>query len=502
MKLNLLSIMLVGSGLLLSACNGNGNSNNSSTGSNDGKPNVEKPGEVISPDKGKPGEVIPPDKGKPGEVIPPDEGKPGEVIPPDKGKPGEVIPPDEGKPGEVIPPDKGKPGDEKPVEEKPNVDINNIENPVVGTPVEYMTTTENPQNVAESVVMTYKMKGIKGTETQATALVFTPKTAPPVGGWPIVAWGHGTTGVIDQCAPSKSKAMLRLDTGAFNMIDSFAQEGYVVVAPDYEGLGEPSGQEMHPYLHLKSAAYSITDAVVATKNWLGNKTSNKWAVTGVSQGGHAALGAAEYAARANMDYKGAVAFAPANNLEMIENLTETDLASKTRVEQMVGYPVLDAITSLMAAGMKSLYPNESVYTSLFNTPYDTPAARAEERCLPGLVLAFTDRTNRTERPLESPIVNFSRRKKAEYKNNPIVRQFLDKDSQPLQTLVKTPIIIYQGGADKIVYPQATDALVEKARALNTKIDYRTDPVWNHINVHATNVQNGNLLKDIKALLAD
>ena len=118
------------------------------------------------------------------------------------------------------------------------------------------------------------------------------------------------------------------------------------------------------------------------------------------------------------------------------------------------------------------------------------------------MLAFTDRTNRTERPLESPIVNFSRRKKAEYKNNPIVRQFLDKDSQPLQTLVKTPIIIYQGGADKIVYPQATDALVEKARALNTKIDYRTDPVWTHINVHATNVQNGNLLKDIKALLAE
>ena len=279
-----------------------------------------------------------------------------------KVRPGEVIPPDEGKPGEVIPPDKGKPGDEKPVEEKPNVDVNNIENPVVGTPVEYMTTTENPQNVAESVVMTYKMKGIKGTETQATALVFTPKTAPPVGGWPIVAWGHGTTGVIDQCAPSKSKAMLRLDTGAFNMINNFAQEGYVVVAPDYEGLGEPSGQEMHPYLHLKSAAYSITDAVVATKNWLGNKASNKWAVTGVSQGGHAALGAAEYAARANMDYKGAVAFAPANNLEMIENLPETDLASKTRAEQMVGYPVLDAITSLMAAGdEKSLSKRACLY---------------------------------------------------------------------------------------------------------------------------------------------
>ncbi|MRT39496.1 alpha/beta hydrolase [Acinetobacter sp. RIT698] len=469
MKLNLLSIMLIGSGLLLSACDSNRNSNNSSTGSNDGKPIVEKPGDVIPPDE------------KPGDEKPGDE------------KPGDEKPGDE------------KPGDEKPPEDKPNVDVNNIQDPVVGTPSAYQTAAENPPNAADSVVMTYKMKGIKGTETLATALVFTPKTAPPAGGWPIVAWGHGTTGVIDQCAPSRMKlittTILGQDRSTHDMIDSFVKEGYVVVAPDYEGLGEPGGLEMHPFLHLKSAAYSITDAVVATKSWLGNKVSNKWAVAGVSQGGHAALGAAEYAARANMDYKGAVALAPANNLEMIENLTETNLANKTRAEQMMGYPALDALTSFMAAGMKSLYPDEPVYTNIFNNPYHTPAARAEERCLAGVVLAFTDRTNMTE-GLFGRLVNFSRRKKEDYKNNPIVRQFLDKDSQPLQTQVKTPIIIYQGGADTIVYPQATDALVEKARALNTKIEYRTDPTWRHVNIHATHVQNGNLLKDIKALLAD
>ncbi|MFW2104434.1 alpha/beta hydrolase family protein [Acinetobacter guillouiae] len=474
MKLNLISIMLVGSGLLLSACGGNGNSNNSSTGSNDEKPIVEKPGDVIPPDE------------KPGDEKPGDE------------KPGDEKPDDE-KPGDE------KPGDEKPPEDKPNVDVNNIQDPVVGTPSAYQSAAENPPNAADSVVMTYKMKGIKGTETQATALVFTPKTAPPAGGWPIVAWGHGTTGVIDQCAPSRMKlittTILGVDRSTHDMIDSFVKEGYVVVAPDYEGLGEPGGQEMHPFLHLKSAAYSITDAVVATKSWLGNKVSNKWAVAGVSQGGHAALGAAEYAARANMDYKGAVALAPANNLEMLENITETDLANKTRAEQMMGYPALDALTSFMGAGMKSLYPNEPVYTNIFNDPYHTPAARAEERCLAGVIAAFTDRTNRTE-GLFGRLVNFSRRKKAEYKDNPIVRQFLDKDSQPLQTQVKTPIIIYQGGADTIVYPQATDALVEKARALNTKIEYRTDPTWRHVNIQATHVQNGNLLKDIKALLAD
>ena len=504
MKLNLLSIMLIGSGLLLTGCDGNRNSNNSSTGSNDEKPIVEKPGDIIPPE-GKPGDEKPGDE-KPGDEKPGDE-KPGDEKPGDE-KPGDEKPGDE-KPGDEKPGDEKpgdeKPGDEKPPEDKPNVDVNNIQDPVVGTPSAYQSAAENPPNAADSVVMTYKMKGIKGTETQATALVFTPKTAPPAGGWPIVAWGHGTTGVIDQCAPSRMKlittTILGVDRSTHDMIDSFVKEGYVVVAPDYEGLGEPGGQEMHPYLHLKSAAYSITDAVVATKSWLGNKASNKWAVAGVSQGGHAALGAAEYAARANMDYKGAVALAPANNLEMLEDITEKDLANKTRAEQMMGYPVLDALTSFMAAGMKSLYPNEPVYTNLFNDPYHTPASRAEERCLAGVVAAFTDRTNRAE-GLFGRLVNFSRRKKAEYKDNPIVRQFLDKDSQPLQTQVKTPIIIYQGGADTIVYPQATNALVEKARALNTKIDYRTDPTWRHVTIHAANVQNGNLLKDIKGLLAD
>ena len=103
---------------------------------------------------------------------------------------------------------------------------------------------------------------------------------------------------------------------------------------------------------------------------------------------------------------------------------------------------------------------------------------------------------------ELSLKGYSSRKQEGFKNNPIIKQFLAKDSQPLQTQVKTPIIIYQGGADTIVYPQATNALVEKARALNTKIDYRTDPTWRHVTIHAANVQNGNLLNDIKGLLAD
>ncbi len=203
----------------------------------------------------------------------------------------------------------------------------------MATPAAY-TQTDFSGIADESVIMTYKMLGVNGKETQATALVFTPEGTPPAKGWPIVAWAHGTTGVADQCAPSRNE----LNPFIKNMISGFLQAGYIVVAPDYEGLGEPSGKEPHPFLNLKSEAYSLTDAVVAAKDYLGSEASNQWMAVGHSQGGQAALGAAQYAARASqMTYKGTVALAPASNFSLIlsggeqQAGQETDLNKKLKL---------------------------------------------------------------------------------------------------------------------------------------------------------------------------
>ncbi|MBK5647224.1 MAG: alpha/beta fold hydrolase, partial [Acinetobacter sp.] len=220
-----------------------------------------------------------------------------------------------------------------------NTDLNTIANPVVGTPIAY-TKTDFSAVAADSVVMTYKMKGVKGTEVQATSLVFTPKTAPPASGWPIVVWAHGTTGVADVCAPSRNAT----NDDIKKMISKFLAEGYVVVAPDYEGLGEPSGTELHPFLNVKSEGYSITDAVVATRNWLGNKASKQWVTVGHSQGGQAALGAAQYADRANLDYKGTVAVAPASQLSLILNAGQLSVANAPPTQQIPVYASLDTFT--------------------------------------------------------------------------------------------------------------------------------------------------------------
>ena len=100
---------------------------------------------------------------------------------------------------------------------------NNIVNPVV------MTTSYTLDDMslvaADSKLMTYKMLGINNTEVQATALVFTPKGVVPTGGWPIVVWAHGTTGVADECAPSQQGLQ-----GNQYFIQKLLAAGYAVVA--------------------------------------------------------------------------------------------------------------------------------------------------------------------------------------------------------------------------------------------------------------------------------
>ena len=140
----------------------------------------------------------------------------------------------------------GGDGDSTSVIVDDGVPKNNIVNPVVRVEA-YTDVDINANVVLDSVsssktLMTYLMRGVNGSETQATALVFKPKGPMPAGGWPIVAWAHGTTGVADQCAPSQQG----LGGNEF-LIAKLLVAGYAVVAPDYEGLGEPGGRELHPF---------------------------------------------------------------------------------------------------------------------------------------------------------------------------------------------------------------------------------------------------------------
>lgn len=379
---------------------------------------------------------------------------------------------------------------------------NNIVNPVVKTQ-DYVDANANTNTVLDSAsasrtLMTYKMLSVNGTETQATALVFTPKGIKPAGGWPIVAWAHGTTGVADACAPSQQGLK-----GNEYFIAKLLAAGYAVVAPDYEGLGEPSGKELHPFLNLKSEAYSITDAVVAASKSLGNTTEKRWAVVGHSQGGQAALGAAQYASRAQLSYKGTVAVAPASYLSSILNGGEQKAALEADLDTKISILApLDTFTALITAGLRNPHPTLK-YSEVFASPTDLDAAEAESICydvlgqkLGGKMMAYKDKYGTLD--------NYPRTQPNFMTVIPEVKKFLENDSQPLQIKLNTPIFIYQGSNDDTVPKQVTDILVQTAKAKGTNINYVTDsdnsiaPKWNHGTVYTNNWDE--IVLDVKSFM--
>ncbi|TCH65688.1 alpha/beta fold hydrolase [Acinetobacter sp. ANC 4862] len=370
------------------------------------------------------------------------------------------------------------------------IPVNNIQNPVVSTPTPY-TETNMTSVAGQSVVMTYKMLGVNGQEVQATSLVITPKTAPPAKGWPIVVWAHGTTGVADQCAPSRSKLKVEIE----GMITQLLSAGYVVVAPDYEGLGEPSGNEFHPFLNLKSEAYSITDAVVAARNYLGVKVSNQWMAVGHSQGGHAALGAAQYASRANLDYKGTVVVAPASNLKTIFITGQQLVANLPAKDQVSTLASLNTYVALITAGLQG-QTSPPTYAQVFETNAATIAPQAETICSEPLGLDFGNKMGAAATTTNSLSGYLTQ---SDFMQIPAISTFLNATSQPLSLKVTTPVKIYQGGSDTTVPANATADLVTDATKLGTSnIVLEYNLAWDHTTAYTANIPK--IIADVKSLM--
>ena len=114
--------------------------------------------------------------------------------------------------------------------------------------------------------------------------LYLPKGEMPKGGWPIVAWAHGTTGIADVCAPSWQGRTERDQ----QYLDAWLSHGFAVVATDYQGLGTPG---VHPYLLWRSEGYSVLDAVRAARYRHSQQLRNQIVLVGQSQGSGAALGA-------------------------------------------------------------------------------------------------------------------------------------------------------------------------------------------------------------------
>lgn len=177
--------------------------------------------------------------------------------------------------------------------------------------VEVMHGSEELENAnATYARIVYRStSGIDGSPTEVSGVVAVPPGQPPKGGWPVLSFGHGTTGVLNKCAPSRFPTL----PGNGLMMQAMVLNGFAVAMTDYQGLGVPG--YYHPFLDAKTFGFNMIDAVRASRR-VGADLSSEWVGFGHSLGGMAAWAAADEAGNygQGLDLKGTLVMAPAADM--------------------------------------------------------------------------------------------------------------------------------------------------------------------------------------------
>jgi hypothetical protein len=195
------------------------------------------------------------------------------------------------------------------------------------------TASSGPGEIIDSVeilapagirawMVVYGSTGLDGEPVAVSGLVLAPTDPPSGSGYPIIAWAHGTTGIADMCAPSR--------TGVYSAPIDLAANGYVISATDYQGLGT---EGVHPYIIGISEGRSVLDSIRAAQNLAGAHAGTETVIAGLSQGGHAALWAGQLAPTyaPDLDIRGALAGSPPADLSAFASWT-FEAAGAGRIE--------------------------------------------------------------------------------------------------------------------------------------------------------------------------
>jgi pimeloyl-ACP methyl ester carboxylesterase len=180
-----------------------------------------------------------------------------------------------------------------------------------GMLLRYQPVDDLDVNRATAWRIMYVSESLEGEPIVVTGTALVPPGEAPTGGRPVLTIAHGTSGIADECAPSKHPVATEL-----SLMGPFVDAGYLVVLSDYEGLGTPG---RHPYLVGESEGRGVLDGALAARELPDADAGDQLSIFGYSQGGHGALFAGQLAADWAPDYElvGTVAGAPATELRII-----------------------------------------------------------------------------------------------------------------------------------------------------------------------------------------
>jgi fermentation-respiration switch protein FrsA (DUF1100 family) len=181
--------------------------------------------------------------------------------------------------------------------------------PVKGKPVKVQKLSSGGLHGSLYRVM-YTSLNLQNKYVAVTGVIAVPNGTPPVGGFPVVTWGHGTNGMADVCAPSLSP------TSAAPLANTLLDQGWVVAASDYQGEGTPGAL---PYISGIIAARNTIDIVRVARQMPAAHASNRYVVWGHSEGGQTAMYALKIAAKyaPALKLQGVVAGAPPSQFALL-----------------------------------------------------------------------------------------------------------------------------------------------------------------------------------------
>ena len=297
----------------------------------------------------------------------------------------------------------------------------------------------------------YRSTDVDGADIEVSGFVVAPDTAAPAEGRAIVAWAHPTTGAGRDCAPSETSDPF----GSIPGLRAFVAAGYVVAATDYPGMGAAGPDS---YLVGTSEGNSVLDAARAARQLPGAGANTDLLLWGHSQGGHAALFAAQDAA----------AYAPELHLAGVAVAAPaTDLAA------LLGAGLGDASGVTLAAyaldAYSSVYADRDADLAAVLTPAGVEATpELAALCLTGQ----ESEVARIVAPLAGRYLAADPRTVAPWAD-------LLAENSPGAKPFGAPVLIVQGDSDALIDPAITRGFADRACAAGEEIGYAALPGVGH-----------------------
>jgi dienelactone hydrolase len=301
-----------------------------------------------------------------------------------------------------------------------------------------------------------------GDRTSLATVTIPFEIDPPARGWDVVANDHGTVGLDDPCK-------LTGTVYGAGLAGLFGARKAIGVATDYPGLGTAG---VLPYLVSESEAKATLDALRAARQlatWQGARVSGRFAIAGLSEGGHAALAAAALHRRyaPELDVRAIAVAAPASVYE-----------EDWRAGFVDGAPAV--FEAMLVFAWHEQYGGPSPWASAMEATVRTAMTT---QCVgafgsTGGIGATLGTTQRAKIFSPTFIAAFESGTWGAYAA--FGKAFADNRIVPYAQ--SASLKIYQGDADTVVFEKRTSALVDTLRAGGVVVDYEVVPGATHFDL--------------------